>query len=283
MKIYHCITVSFFLIVACAIARSPRAKKIITPSNQEKSTVFFDLTNVVMKENQVGFAKKIGYGILASYAVTHWKSPGYRCLDMLHAMSNHESQKPHITISLKNRTMPRCLVELQEGKKTCAQAKDEIVQGIEHLDAQKFFGSCKEKSLMTNIMILILDPEAVACVIEPIKPTIQLIDKLKSAGHRIGLVANVPKELWATAQNKFPDIIKRFDIIVVSSQVKMVKPEISIFNHLISTHNLNPANCILIDDLEESAAAARSLGMEAIVFDKISHVTKKLKQCGVKI
>jgi len=74
-----------------------------------------------------------------------------------------------------------------------------------------------------------------------------------------------------------------FDIIVVSSQVKMVKPEAAIFNHLISEHNLNPANCILIDDLEESAATARSLGMEAIVFDKISHVTSKLKKCGVKI
>src|SRR5438309_7216320 len=196
MKAYHSISVSFFLIVACAIARAPRAKKTITEDKQPKHTIIFDLTNVVIKENQVGFAKKIGYGILASYAITHWKSPGYRCLDMLHAMSNHESQKPHITITLKTRVMPRCLVELQEGKKTCAQAKDEIAQGIEHLDAQKFFGSCKEKSLMANIMILILDPDAVASVIEPIKPTIQLIDKLKAAGHRVGLVANVPDELW---------------------------------------------------------------------------------------
>ncbi len=281
MKLYRSIGISFLLMCICAMARAP--KKIIAPDNAQKQIIIFDLTNVLIKENQIGFAKKIGYGTLASYTITHWKSPGYRCLDMLHEMSNHETQKPHITITLNKRIMPRCLVELQEGKKTCAQAKDEITQGIKLLDAQNFFSSSKEKSLMTNIMDLILDPETAASIIEPAKPTVQLIQKLKAAGHEVYLCGNAPKELYATAKIKLFHIIEHFDGVVISSEAKAVKPDIAIFNHLTSTYNLNPANCIVIEDLEESAATARTLGMQAIVFDKISHVTNKLKKCGVII
>lgn len=282
MKINQYIYISLLLIITCTLAKIPKLITL-TDTTQKKQTILFDLTNVVIKENQAGFAKKIGYGVLVGYTLTQWRNPGYRCLDMLAAMSTHESQKPHITLTLKNRTMPRCIVELQEGKKTCAQVKAEIMECIERLDTQKFFSNYKEKNLMTTIMNLILDPTIIATVIEPIKPTIQLIQKLKTAGHPVYLFANAPEELYTTAQNKFPDIIKLFDGIVISSHIKTVKPEPAIFNHLMTTHNLNPADCILIDDLEESATTARSLGMKAIVFDKVSHVTRALKKYGIKI
>lgn len=297
MQFYKNKHISLLLIVTCIVTSSFLAPSLYgarktakhkTPNSHatavdNKHDIIFDLTNVVIKENQIGFAKKIGYGVLASYAVTHWKSPGYRCLDMLAAMSEHESQKPHITIKLKKRTLPRCLVELQEGTKNCAQVKTEIAEGIEHLDTQKFFSSAKEKALMTDIMNLILDPQTVAVMIEPIKQTVQLIQKLKDAGHRVYLVGNTAAELYDIAANLFPEIIQLFDGIIISSHIQKVKPDAAIYNHVIETHNLNPANCIVIEDLEESAATAKSLGMQAIVFDKASNVTKKLKRCGVKI
>jgi HAD superfamily hydrolase (TIGR01509 family) len=283
MKFFQYLYISCLFIFLCTKTRTLKEQNLINPIADKKHAIIFDLTNVIIKENQIGFAKKIGYGTLASYTITHWKSPGYRCLDMLAEMSKHESQKPHITITLQSRTMPRCLVELQEGKKTCAQTKTEIAQCIELLATKKFFSSTKEKTLMINIMNLVLDPETIASIIEPNKSTIQLVQKLKKAGYPIYLCANAPEELYATAHNKFPDIIQLFDGIVISSQVKTVKPDETIFNHLLSAHNLDPAHCILIDDLEESAATARKLGMQAIVFDKASHVTNKLKKCGIKI
>ena len=275
MRFYQYASLSFLLIFVYTTT--------FTPPPTCRHVIIFDLTNVLIKENQVGFAKKIGYGTLASYAITHWKNPGYRCLDMLAAMSMHETQKPHITVTLNNRTMPRCIVELQEGKKTCAETKTEIAQCIEHLNTNKFFGSPKEKTLMTNIMNLVLDPETVAVMIEPMKPTVQLIQKLKAAGHLVYLCGNAPGELYAAAKNKLPDIIKLFDGIVISSEIKTVKPDPTVFSHLTTTYNLDPANCIVIDALEETAAAARTLGMQAIVFNKISQVTKELKRCGVRI
>src|SRR5579863_961177 len=245
MKIFQYVSVSFLLISLQAIS----AKQGTDSPTSQKHVIIFDLTNVVIKENQIGFAKKIGYGTLASYAITHWKNPGHRCLDMLHEMSNHETQKPHIILTLQKRTLPRCLVELQEGKKTCTQAREEIAQGMRTLDEQKFFSSTKEKELMKDIMDLVLDPQTVTAMIEPVKSTVQLMHKLKSAGHEIYACANVPEELYKSAEQKFPDILNLFDGIVISSHIKIVKPNEAIFNHLLTTHNLNPADCILIDDL----------------------------------
>jgi len=254
-----------------------------TEDTQKKHTVIIDLTNVLFKENQGEFAKKIGYGVLASYAITHWKSPGYRCLDMLAAISKDDTQKPHITITLKGRTMPRCIIELQEGTKNCSQVRTEIAQCIEMLEQTKFFSSIKEKNLMLAIINLILDPNITASVVEPMKQTVHLVQKLKKAGHAVYLFANAPDEMYSSIEKTYPEILQLFDGIVISSRIKKVKPATSMFNHLTNTYNLDPHNCIIIDDLEATIAAAKELGMDGIVYDKISNVTSKLRRCGIKI
>ncbi len=279
MKIFQCISISFLLILTQLIS----AKKTAPTQAPQKHVIIFDLTNVVIKENQIGFAKKIGYGTLASYAITHWKNPGHRCLDMLDEMSKNESHKPHVVLTLQKRTMPRCLVELQEGKKTCAQAREDITQGMQMLDEQKFFTSVKEKELMKEIMDLVLDPQTVTVMIEPVKSSVQLIQKLKDAGHPVYCCANAPKELYATSAQKLPELIGQFDGIVISSHINEIKPGEAILKHLMKTHNLNPTHCIVIEDQKEAADTATKMGMQAIVCDKPSHLASRLKKCGVRI
>lgn len=287
MKLHRYAGMCLLLIFTTTLTRSPRrvqqTKHVSSPNSSQKQAIVFDLTNILFKEDQIGFAKKVGYATLASYTLTHWKSPGYRCLDMLAAMSLQNEHKPHITITLKERILPRCLVELQEGKKNCAQARIEIAQGIEALDAARFFSTPKEKLLMITIMNLVLDPEVIAAITEPNKQAVQLAQKLKHAGHRLYLFANLPDEFYASLRNEHPDIISLFDGIVISSQVKSVKPETAMFTELLTTHKLNPQECILIDDLPETISAAKKLGIDGVVGDKMSHVTNKLRSCGVKI
>ena len=280
MRLYYFLSNSvFFIFITTLIQSAPLKNRSDTFNNNQKPVILFDLMNVLIKENQATFNKKIGYGTIASYTLTHWKHPGYRCLDMLEAMSKHETQKPHIHITLKQRTMPRCLIELQEGKKTALQTKNEILSMIDLLDNQKHFNSSKEKMLMTSIISTILDPEITSSMIEPIKQTIHLVQKLKSAGYTLYIFANAPDELYKAVQKKYPEIINLFDGSVISSQIKTAKPSTDMFNHLFTTHNLAPHNCILIDDLQETVSTAKQLGMQAFVCDK--NVLKKLKQYGV--
>jgi HAD superfamily hydrolase (TIGR01509 family) len=292
MRTYHgnLFALLFMLIlistVTIAARRSSNKKRIsltknISTPSAEKPIIVFDLINVLFKENYAGFAQKIGYGTLASYAVTHWKNPGHRCLDMLEEMSKTELQTPHLSISLQGRTMPRCIVELHEGKKTCSQAKNEIISAIEELNKENFFTSIKEKNLMTSIMELTLDPETIAHITEPIKPMIMLMQKLKRNEHTLYLLANVPDEFYNALQNKYPSILSLFDGIVISSQIKTAKPDKPMFEHLLTTHNLNPEKCILIDNFKENVSMAQSLGMRSILYEKPSTLTQYLKGQGV--
>ena len=275
MRLHYFFNISFLLIVIC----TPYSAKAM--KGQQKHIIIFDLMNVIIKENQSGFTKKIGYGNIASYMITHFKHPGYRCLDMLDAMGKHETQKPHIHLTLKKRIMPRCLIEFQEGKKTVQETRDEILKTIELLDQEKHFNSVKEKALMIKIIHTIFDPEITTSMIEPIKSSVQLIQKLKKAGYTVYIFANAPHELYEAIEKKYPDIIGLFDGVIISSKIKTVKPSQVMFNHLLTTYNLMLHNCILIDDLQETVNAAQQLGMQAFVYEK--NIAKKLKKCGVKI
>ena len=278
----------FFICTMAAATRRMSQKQRISPQKatepiQQKPIIIFDCINVLFKESQAGFAQKVGYGVLASYALTHWKNPGCRCLDMLHAISKQNDQQPHLVMTLQEKTMPRCIVELHEGKKTCQEVKNEIKNAIEQLEAAHFFSSAKEKNLMQTIMNLILDPTIIAYVTEPIKPMVSLAQKLKNNGYSLYMCANIPAEFYALLQNKYASILSLFDGIIISSQIKTAKPHESVFKQLLSTYNLDPKQCIVIDNAKENMTAAQSLGMQAIVYEKQSPLTSYLKKRGVVI
>jgi len=292
MRIFQQLFCLILLILASSYVlaiRRPSLKKqtlhINSSSNEshEKPVIIFDLVNVLFKESSLGFAQKIGYATLTSYAITHWKNPGHRCLDMLNAMSTHHVEKPQTRVTINNRTMPQCIVELQEGKKTCTQALKDILHAIERLDKENFFSSPKEKNLMLTIMNLMLDPTVICHVTEPIKPMIALAQKLKHQGYKLYLFANIPDEFYTELQKKYPDIIALFNGTIISSQEKVVKPDKLIFEQLFTAHNLKAENCILIDNTQETIDAANTLGMRTILFDKINNMTNNLKKYGVAV
>ncbi len=57
-----------------------------------------------------------------------------------------------------------------------------------------------------------------------------------------------------------------FDGIVISSRIKMVKPEIQIYEYLLNRYQLLPGDTLFIDDLQENLAAASSIGIQTIRF-----------------
>lgn len=251
-------------------------------SSKEKNCIVLDLTGVLFKENKNEFAKKLGYGTLAHYTFTHWRNPGHTCLDMLNHISTHYSeQKPSTHIKIQKRIMPQCIVDLHKGTKQCPCVKDELLGYIEQMDKTNYFKSKKEKKLMMDMMVLIFNPQETIHLIEPIKPMIDLIKKLKTSDHEIYLFANVPKELAIALQKQYNDTLKLFNGIVISSEINMIKPEETIFQHLFKEHNLTPQHCILIDDQEETCLIAQKLGMQTITYDKPSNVLCALKKHGI--
>ncbi|MGI6578835.1 MAG: HAD family hydrolase [Saccharofermentanales bacterium] len=93
----------------------------------------------------------------------------------------------------------------------------------------------------------------------------QLIKELKAKGYKIYLLSNA-----SSRQHEYWDRISAseyFDGTVISADVKMVKPDPKIFEHLCEKFSLLPAECFFIDDLEQHVIAAESIGIEGYVFD----------------
>jgi putative hydrolase of the HAD superfamily len=65
-----------------------------------------------------------------------------------------------------------------------------------------------------------------------------------------------------------------FDGIVISSRIQKVKPEIAIYEHLLTKYQLQASETIFIDDTSENLTAASSIGIQTIKFVN-SHQCKR--------
>ena len=94
---------------------------------------------------------------------------------------------------------------------------------------------------------------------------LEIIQDLKQKGVGVYGLTNWPAETYDEAHRRFKTIAS-IDNIVVSSHVKLAKPEPEIFQLLFSRYDLNPKECVFIDDRKDNVNAAIRLGMSGIVF-----------------
>jgi putative hydrolase of the HAD superfamily len=99
----------------------------------------------------------------------------------------------------------------------------------------------------------------------PIQETIELIRSISDSNNRCFVLSNmhVASISYLEKQYKIWDM---FDGIVISSRIQKVKPEIAIYEHLLSEYQLNASETIFIDDTSENLAAASSMGIQTIKF-----------------
>ncbi|CAM4167540.1 HAD family hydrolase [Gillisia limnaea] len=52
-----------------------------------------------------------------------------------------------------------------------------------------------------------------------------------------------------------------FDAFYLSHEINLRKPDINIYEFVLKTHNLNPEDCLFIDDTKENTEAASAMGI----------------------
>lgn len=109
--------------------------------------------------------------------------------------------------------------------------------------------------------------------------TVDLLYRLKARGHRLYCLSNMPKESIEHLERvySFWDV---FTGTVISSRVRLCKPEPAIYSHLLAAYDLPPTETIFIDDSEPNVAAARELGIQAIKFENLEQCERELKKLG---
>jgi putative hydrolase of the HAD superfamily len=106
---------------------------------------------------------------------------------------------------------------------------------------------------------------AVPSFLTPIDQTIDLIYRLGNTVNNLFVLSNMslPSIEYLEQQH---DIWGLFKGVVISSRVKMVKPDIEIFRYLLDKYRLQPTETVFIDDLPKNLEAASSLGIRTVRF-----------------
>jgi putative hydrolase of the HAD superfamily len=94
---------------------------------------------------------------------------------------------------------------------------------------------------------------------EPVQPMYDALRRARAAGVRTCLLSNswgntYPRELFA----------ELFDAVVISSEVRLRKPDPAIFHHAVELLGLRPDECAFIDDIEHNVRAAEELGITGV-------------------
>lgn len=110
---------------------------------------------------------------------------------------------------------------------------------------------------------------------------LNLIKKLKK-NYKLALLSNQIEEWLEEIIEKY-ELDKIFDVIITSYNFKIAKPDIAIFNETVKKLDVNPEECIYIDDLEKNIPPAKKLGMKTILFKNTNQLIEELNKLGVNI
>jgi len=109
----------------------------------------------------------------------------------------------------------------------------------------------------------------------PIKETIELIRSLTDSDNKLFILSNMQFASIAYLEKKH-QIWDMFDGIVISCRIQKVKPDIEIYEHLLTVHQLKSTETVFIDDMSENLAAASSIGIRTIKFENPSQCRQAL-------
>ncbi len=103
----------------------------------------------------------------------------------------------------------------------------------------------------------------------PVKGMHELICGLKKQGKKIYLISNIA-DTFAKTWRSYPHIertLSLFDGLVFSGEIKLAKPDRKIFEYLLDNYNLDPEDCIFIDDAPRNIKGAAAAGIKGYLFD----------------
>lgn len=104
-----------------------------------------------------------------------------------------------------------------------------------------------------------------------------VLSELKKKGHRIFVLSNTSKVFYDLLEEQLSPLKELLGGFVLSCDIKAIKPDLTMFKEILDKYQLDPANCVFLDDIEDNTSAAEKLGIKAYQVKKRSDVVDILK------
>ena len=114
----------------------------------------------------------------------------------------------------------------------------------------------------------------------PISGTVDILAKLNSQRVPLYALSNWSVETFPAALKQF-EFLKWFRGVMLSGEVKLLKPDLHIFKVFVETFGIDPRLTVYIDDRKPNVEAATTLGMHGIHFTDASALQTELVALGL--
>ena len=108
----------------------------------------------------------------------------------------------------------------------------------------------------------------------PIEGAKDFCDYIKNKGYGIYILSNASDNFYQYFPRFFP--LNFFNGVVVSSDIHVIKPDERIYKYILNKFNLNPKECLFIDDREENIEGAKKVNINVELFkNNFNEIIKK--------
>ena len=122
--------------------------------------------------------------------------------------------------------------------------------------------------------------DAVPGELQPQAGMVELLQRARSAGHRLFFLSNMPAPYAEHLEQAYP-LADWFEDGVFSSRVRCGKPAAAIFEIALARFGIEAAQALFIDDHPVNVEAALALGLPALLFSSPAQLVLDLKLRGL--
>ena len=114
----------------------------------------------------------------------------------------------------------------------------------------------------------------------PIPGMYEIVAQLKEKGWPLYILSDFPP-CFDVLKARFPDLFSLFIGLAVSCECQATKGDKGLFAYLLEKFNLDPTECLFIDDVPRLVENARSLGFCGVDFESAQGLREKLTQLNI--
>jgi len=257
---------AFSLILLCTFTQQIRA---------DITHIFIDLS-VLFHTNKLAAAKHVGAIASMRYKLNRGELPNERAF--FNALKKAKAETAIKTYN-EGLDLPFILADWLLSIKSNATLKSEILYKIQGLKISDI-----EKEVYSNVIEMMLTPSKLIDTLNLDKHAFQILQAL-SKQYIIILTANWDIESLSILRNSYPEVFSLASQVVVSGDIKCLKPHADFYECLCSTYNINPSDCLSLETEQRFVAATEKIGINVIVTKNTNkhQLQHKLQKFGIII
>jgi putative hydrolase of the HAD superfamily len=111
-----------------------------------------------------------------------------------------------------------------------------------------------------------------------------IILKLKNKGFKTILLSNASASFFERkVYTTYPEFRNLFNEIIISSKIKMIKPDKEIYLYALEKINLKPEESLFIDDSKVNVDGAENVGMNGFLYTDSTSFIEYIKSLGIDL